>query len=66
MNVFSYAELYPIWQRATEQQARADSVLVYFARLIRLSSVKIVWFKAPAFCLTELRGSRSRNVAKID
>jgi hypothetical protein len=33
MNFFPYDELYPIWQRADERQAREGNVLVYLDRI---------------------------------
>lgn len=49
MNFFPYAELYPIWQRADERQARDGNVLVYLDRITEPDGAEIVRYQAPSF-----------------
>jgi hypothetical protein len=49
MNFFPYAELYPIWQRADERQAREGNVLVYLDRITEPNGAEIVRYQTPSF-----------------
>lgn len=49
MNYFPYSELYPIWQRADERQARDGNVLVYLDRITEPDGQEIVRLSAPSF-----------------
>ena len=49
MNFFPYAELYPIWQRAEERQARDGNVLVYLDRITEPDGAEILRYQAPTF-----------------
>jgi hypothetical protein len=49
MNFFPYAELYPIWQRADERQARRGNVRVYLDRITEPNGQELVRMAAPTF-----------------
>lgn len=48
MNFFPYAQLYPIWQRAEEREARRGNVLVYLDRITEPDGREIVRYNSPA------------------
>lgn len=47
MNFFPYAELYMIWQRADEREARQGNVLVYLDRITEPDGQELLRYTAP-------------------
>ena len=47
MNFFPYAELYTIWQRADEREARQGNVLVYLDRITEADGRELLRYSAP-------------------
>ncbi|GGG59411.1 hypothetical protein [Hymenobacter glacieicola] len=47
MKFFPYAQLYPIWQRTDERQARQGNVLMYLDRITEPDGRELVRYRAP-------------------